>query len=162
MKTNGSAAVRHSVHDLQSRGGYESTATLRRLFPFRWRLMIAVYGSKSRPPLICQSQPKSIHLQHFTVSFTRWELNADFVITFAMLCRLFNQSWQFFFFFFFFVPETMILCFQSDLQRMDPLEPPGCPSFYISCEIPQNLLNMLAQTCQYFGNPWLLLYLNNL
>lgn len=97
MKTNGSAAVRHSVHDLQSRRGYESTATLRRLFPFRWRLMIAVYGSKSRPPLICQSQPKSIHLQHFTVSFTRWELNADFVITFAMLCRLFNQSWQFFF-----------------------------------------------------------------
>lgn len=100
MKTNGSAVVRHSVHDLQSRRGYECTATLRCLLPFRWRLMIAVHGSKSRPPLICQSQPKSIHLQHFTVSFTRWELNGDFVITFAMLCHLFNQSWQFFFFFF--------------------------------------------------------------
>lgn len=53
-------------------------------FPFRWGLMAALYGTKSRPPLICQSLPKSIHLQHLTVRFTRLELNSDFVITFQM------------------------------------------------------------------------------
>lgn len=47
--------------------------------------MFSVYGSKSRPPLICQLQPKSIHLHHITVRCTRWELNDDF-----------NQSWHFF------------------------------------------------------------------
>lgn len=66
-------------------------------FPFRWRLMIALYGSESRPPLICQSQPKSIHLQHVADSFTRWELNGDFVITFVMydFC-LINHNYFFF------------------------------------------------------------------
>lgn len=37
-------------------------------FSFGWRLMVAVHGSESRPPLICQSQPKSIHLQHSTAT----------------------------------------------------------------------------------------------
>lgn len=73
----------------QSRRGYENTVTPRCLFPFRWRLMIALYGSKSRPPLICQSQPKSIHRQHLADSFTRWELNGDFVITFAIINHFF-------------------------------------------------------------------------
>lgn len=44
-------------------------------FSFRWRLMVAVHGSESRPPLICQSQPKSIHLQHSTATLRGDELS---------------------------------------------------------------------------------------
>ena len=53
-------------------------------FPLRWRLSFSVCGWKSRPPLICQLQAKSIHLLHTTVRFTRWELNTECVITFKM------------------------------------------------------------------------------
>lgn len=52
------------------------------LFLFQWKLRLVMHGSKSRPPLICQLQPKSLH--HITARFAGWELNVDFVITFQM------------------------------------------------------------------------------
>lgn len=83
-------------------------------FPIRRRLMIAEYGSESRPPLICQSQPKSIHLQHFTV--TSLQMNCRFcnyfcniqLIIMTILCFLFARTKIQYYVFFNLTPTELI------------------------------------------------------